>query len=144
MAAPLVWSDSWLLGIEILDDAHREMVRLINRLFDPETTVATATRLEELITLLREHFRVEEEFLAAIEYPAREAHRREHRIQLAEFVDLQRRMTRGAGARLDASSLSEIKDWFFNHVVGEDRNFADYYRDAVCADGIDYRPRGRP
>jgi hemerythrin len=143
MAVPLIWSDSWLLGIDILDEAHREMVRLINRLVEAESTAETMSCLEELIALLRAHFRVEEEFLAAIGYPSREAHRREHRIQLAEFVDLHRRLVAREGSRLDAAHLSEIRDWFFNHVVAEDKNFAAFYHNAVCADGVGYRRRGQ-
>ena len=143
MAAPLIWSDSWLLEIDVLDQAHREMVRLINRLIEADSTSATVACLEELIALLRAHFRDEEAFLAAIGYPSREAHRREHRIQLAEFVDLHRRVAAREDALLDASNLSEVRDWFFNHVVAEDKNFADFYHKAVCADGVGYRRRGR-
>lgn len=144
MAEGLIWSDSWLLGIAMLDDDHRQMVRLINRLLDPAEKTTTTARLDDLITSLRRHFQVEETFLEAIQYPGRAQHRREHRLQLAEFIDLNRKLSTRADGLLVESSFLEIKDWFCNHVVGEDRNVADFYHNVVCNDGEDYRPRHAP
>jgi hemerythrin len=128
MSDHLTWRPAWDLGIEVIDVDHREMVRLINRLSDPAEPPPVAERLGDLIDHLRHHFVVEEEFLVSIRYPQANQHAREHHVQLAELVALAR-LLRGADAKvLDPAELRSIKDWFFNHVIAEDRRFADYYR----------------
>lgn len=143
MAGALTWNDNWLLGIESLDTDHREMAQLINRLAEADERTTSADRLDDLIARLRAHFEREERFLEVIQYPRRDAHRREHRMHLAEFVDLRRRLPADQNEALDPASLSEIKDWFFNHVLTEDCHFAAYYHEIVGGDGAYGQPWDR-
>jgi hemerythrin-like metal-binding protein len=132
MTELLTWRDSWLLDIELLDADHREMVRLINRLGDLGDSSTLARRVNQLIEHLRRHFHVEQVFLREIDYPDLDRHAREHALQLAELVDLARRLARSDKRVLDATDLGALKDWFFTHVVAGDRRFADYYRQTLC------------
>jgi hemerythrin len=131
MSEALVWREAYALGVELLDAQHRQMVHLINRVLDPAAADDAGARLDALISHLRRHFETEEVFLRAIDYPLTEEHCREHTLQLAEFVDLRRGIGHGGGA-VDAAQRTEIRQWFFNHVVAEDRRFGAYYRRVVC------------
>jgi hemerythrin len=131
LSEALVWREAYGLGVELLDAQHREMVRLINLVLDPAAGEAAGVRLDALIAHLRRHFETEEVFLRAIDYPLAEEHSREHSLQLAEFVDLRRHVGQGGGS-LDAAHRTEIRQWFFSHVVAEDRRFGAYYRRIVC------------
>lgn len=142
MASLLAWRDHWLLGIDHIDDDHREMVRLFNRVIeaskDPtrsrhepkRNTVSGASDvldgLQTLIDQLRRHFMVEEAFLRSIGYPEFSAHRSEHALYIAELVDLHRRLAITKAPRIDDESLESMKEWLFDH-IDEDRGFADYY-----------------
>jgi hemerythrin-like metal-binding protein len=128
MSEHLVWRPSWDLGIEVIDADHREMVRLINRLSDPADPAGLSDRLLDLITHLRRHFHDEEVFLESIRYPQAAEHAREHHVQLAELVALRRMLEGSSAILLDPAEVRGIKDWFFNHVIAEDRRFAVYYR----------------
>ncbi len=132
MTEPLIWREGWVLGIDMLDADHREMVRLINRLGDPEDPATLGTRLSELIAHVRRHFDTEGVFLRAIEYPEVIEHCREHTMQLAEFVDLGRSLAGSHTRTLDPIELQGIRHWFFNHVIAEDKRFATYYHEEVC------------
>jgi hemerythrin len=145
MSTLLIWRDAWSLGIDELDTDHREMVRLLNHLFDTEpapdddppprgtdanphaTRESLRNRLEAVTAHLRAHFEREEAFLAAIDYPGLEEHRREHALQMAEFVDLQRCVAAGAARCLNEEAADSVKRWFFNHVIAEDKRFAEFY-----------------
>jgi hemerythrin len=127
----LVWREAYALGVELLDAQHREMVRLINLVLDSEAGDEGGARLDALIAHLRRHFETEEVFLRAIDYPLTEEHSREHSMQLAEFVDLRRSIARGDES-VGAEIRAEVRQWFFNHVVAEDRRFGAYYRRVVC------------
>lgn len=132
MSEFLSWRDDWLLNIEMLDTGHRAMVRQINCLADPADPSPLSLRLGGLIVLLKGHFVIEQRFLREIEYPDMDDHAREHALQMAEFADLRRSLATSSAGRLDDGELQAIKDWFFHHVVTEDRRFAAYYREVVC------------
>lgn len=129
----LAWRDTWLLGIDALDADHREMVRLMNLVFacaegagecEP---IALAERLDAFMTHLRAHFAREEEFLRSIDYPGIYEHAREHALELAELVDLERSLRASRVCAVEAEHVEAIKRWFFNHVIAQDHKFADFY-----------------
>ena len=137
----LVWQDAWLMGIDHLDADHQELVRLLNLLSERSHDrvgdaydVSVLKAMERLIAHMRRHFDAEERFLQEIEYPLFESHKREHTIEMAEFVDIYRALENSGAAALDLAVLQNIKTWFFNHVIAEDHKFAEYYF-------REYRPR---
>ncbi len=130
MNAMLTWQDTWWLDIQALDEDHQHMVKLVNQLAQSADAVAVRTALDELIAHVRFHFTHEEEFLAEIGYPHLARHKREHAMQLAEFVLLQRDMEADQDLGLDQAILEGIKSWFLNHVIAEDKVYAAYYHQA--------------
>lgn len=142
----LVWREEWCLGIEALDTDHRELVRLLNLLLESQGQALEDSEghqadggqrpvepgqeadLAALIAHLREHFRREEELMAAIAYAGLEDHRSEHAMQIAELLILCRELENSGARRLAAESLEWIKRWCFDHFVIEDRRLAEAYR----------------
>jgi len=144
----LVWRDDWLLGIEPLDQDHREMVRLVNAVLcaDPgaDATAQGASqaaaqaspigvRMQALIDHLRDHFAREESFLEAIDYPDSAEHRAQHAIELADLITLARVLSERGAACIDQDGAEGIKRWFFDHVIAEDRRYARYYHEGLGA-----------
>lgn len=149
MSTELIWRDVWTMGIEPMDADHREMLRLLNRLFatsqdqadtgptdgDPSGCEPDADdhqdslirRLDDVLDHLRRHFAREEAFLQSIDYPLFEEHRGEHALEMAELVELRRDLLSQQGRQLDQESIAGIKRWFFNHVIAEDHRYAEYY-----------------
>lgn len=137
----LSWRDDWCTGIDWVDTDHREMAVRLNRLADaccrhsnePSDQPGRSLVLERLDALIahnRIHFKAEETFLREIAYPGYEEHRREHQMQLAEFMQLRRALSDAPEGTLEAETLEDFKRWFFDHVIAEDRAYADYYRTA--------------
>ncbi len=142
----LVWREEWCLGIEALDTDHRELMRLLNRLLESQGQAlgdserhqadggqgpAEPGQVADLATLiahLRDHFRREEELMAAIAYAGLEDHSSEHAMQIAELLALCREFEISGASRLAAESLECIKRWCFDHFVTEDLRLADAYR----------------
>jgi len=139
MTELLSWHDEWCIGIDWVDADHHEMAMRINRLSDAvnaaldddrdgEAKSLVLRRMDELIKHIRAHFAVEEDFLRRIAYPAYEGHCRAHYMEVAELIDLRRALAGDSADELDLEMLADIKRWFFNHVIAEDRAYADYYR----------------
>jgi hemerythrin len=146
MTAFLIWRDDLLMGIDVLDADHQQMVMLLNLLVaagepppdpqalddNPESTsqapaVAALEHLDALIAHVRDHFEREEAFLRAIGYPDYVDHKREHTMQMAEFVDLRRRLADETTRYVDPDTAQGIRNWFFNHGIAEDREYAAYF-----------------
>ena len=146
MTAFLTWRDDLLMGIDVLDADHQQMVMLLNLLVaagepppdppaldgNPASTsqtpaVAALEHLDALIAHVRGHFEREEAFLRAIGYPDYIDHKREHTMQMAEFVDLRRRLADETTRYLDPDTVQGIRNWFFNHVIAEDREYAAHF-----------------
>lgn len=152
MAELLVWRDQWLLHIDPMDEDHKEMVRLLNRLADnvkhPIDTdknhplidhqdisvhEIVLIRFDALITHIRKHFAREEEFMSSISYPDFLEHKREHTVQMSYFTSLRCTFSNGCANNLDQEVLHEIKMWFLDHVFGEDQEYANFFRESALS-----------
>ena len=45
-------------------------------------------------------------------------------MQMAEFVDLRRRLADETTRYIDPATVQGIRNWFFKHVIAEDREYA--------------------
>jgi hemerythrin-like metal-binding protein len=138
----LTWRHEWQTGIDWVDRDHHAIADLLNCLAErcardaslPASAVPRADRagvlgcLDDLIERARAHFVAEEGFLEDIGYPGLLDHRREHVMQLAEFSELRRGLEHDPTRTLGTEAIQAFKRWFFNHVIAEDRHYAEFYR----------------
>jgi hemerythrin len=141
----IAWREDWLLGIADVDDEHRKLVALLNRIAerrccgsdagparpDGADSALVVTMLAELGEEVRKHFRNEEGHMQEAGYPDYDDHRYEHLELLAEFAELMRDIERGGLECLDAATLESLKNWLLGHLAGADKRFGDYYRALV-------------
>lgn len=118
------WSDTLRLDVEVIDDQHRRLVELANRLGDDlregRDATTQAASMRELVEHTKLHFRTEEGLMDAYDLPGVDRHRQEHRRLLADLHSL--------GASLEATSLTltlqHLKAWLVRHVESLDRELA--------------------
>lgn len=125
----LPWRESFDSGIPEIDDQHRRLVLLINRL---ATEIATGCDpraldliLSELEAYADQHFEFEESFwqqhlgadCASV-----------HRLGHTQFREALRRLREGGGAKSDDETKEEvlgfIVSWLVSHILIDDRNLA--------------------
>mgnify|MGYP003573638301 CR=1 FL=1 len=143
MTSRMAWRDEWLLGIETFDTDHMEMMRLINSLFpldESNSSGATvggepfvADQLERVIACLRLHFDREETFQQSIGYPGIEEHKTEHSLEIAELTEMERVLRETRASCIDEAAAESLKRWFLDHVIAEDRLYAEYYFEQLGA-----------
>jgi hemerythrin len=129
----LTWRDDWNLGIEEIDQQHLRLVELLNQVADFVMSKAPASSDDaEAMRLLlhlqdqtRQHFRDEEDYMEAHEYPYVTRHHREHALLQAELKDLIRVIEEGE-RRLDIQTLTSLKYWLIDHVIVSDMAIARY------------------
>jgi hemerythrin-like metal-binding protein len=71
----------------ILDDDHKEIVRMILSLIDTADLHAVTQKLEPLKAKFTEHFEAEEAIMSAIAYPYLEYHNHSH-FHLSDYLNL--------------------------------------------------------
>lgn len=150
---PFDWQPAWNLGIERLDREHRMLIaelKTLSRRFaaageervsatDPDPGAYPPAEHEALMTALEAfgdqvlaHFDREEDFMRSIRYPDLGAHRSEHALLHAEYVEMVRSLRHQAITRLDAETISALRRWLVSHILAADKEYADYY--AQCSD----------
>ncbi|MET0014134.1 MAG: bacteriohemerythrin [Sedimenticola sp.] len=120
------------LDIAELDEEHLMLVETLNRLAEtlktpsPEATLAALVILEELSDETSVHFRNEERFMERAGFSELQEHQREHALLRAELHQFIREIENG-DEQLDMESMRQLKQWLIGHIVGSDREFANFY-----------------
>ena len=128
--ALLCWRDSLALHAPAIDNDHKRLFELLNRVRfldlagdDPQ---AIGEALSELLLYTQTHFRREERLMELGGYPGIEAHRRIHR----RFTDRVAELTARFRANPSGFRISEIcellAEWLVDHVLGEDMRLRPY------------------
>ncbi len=127
------WNDSLHLSHEHLDDDHRVMAALINKLYLSvnedygKSAVAAATR--ELLMFSAAHFGHEKGLMATHDYPELTVHLGEHKILLDELQGLIATIERDGGP-VRLATVEFLDDWFAAHLRGADARFAAFLAEA--------------
>ncbi len=122
-----MWSEEYATGIAELDDQHKELITAIEDLDQnlnsnaPDTSIAMA--LTVLLKRLKDHFRVEEGYMADLRSPDLPFHKKEH-DEFLYLVNEQLEAHRSHQHRFDAAFMGVITDWMINHFKGMDTRFA--------------------
>jgi len=112
------------LGIPELDAQHAYLVGRLER-FDPELSVeASRGLLMELMRYTREHFRLEELFMARIGYPPQTEHQHQHDNLLQHLVRFAGRDLRMSTTRRDFKAF--LHDWLVEHIRNSDAEIARF------------------
>jgi hemerythrin len=124
------WTDDLSVGIDEIDEQHKGLVAVINRLFD-ETIVhqADASVLDAILNELVEytiiHFAVEESLFRIFDYPDTETHTRHHNDLKHEVTELQKKLKSGE-VKINTELLMFLKKWLQNHIIQEDKKYGPF------------------
>jgi len=123
----LEWNERYAVGVAAIDGQHREMLELVNRLF--EGLQARRDR-DELVETLRELVRATEHNIAT-----EERLMQEHGLALGEHHEEHARLLeaiRRFEVPLDAGGLGAmgrfLREWLLGHIDENDRPFAEQLR----------------
>jgi diguanylate cyclase (GGDEF)-like protein/hemerythrin-like metal-binding protein len=122
----IVFDKAHHVGVVEIDEQHRELVRLVNRLNgaikNKEGDAVTLGLYDELLSFTAFHFATEHRLMAQNDYPDLARHDQEHAHLVDEAVHFKTRLTRGG----DLLALQSIKDWLLNHIQYSDKPLAKY------------------
>ncbi|KAF0205880.1 MAG: hypothetical protein FD173_653 [Gallionellaceae bacterium] len=122
----IVFDSAHHVGIVELDEQHRELVRMVNRLNgaikNKEGDDTILGLYDELLAFTAFHFATEHRLMEQYAYPGEAQHDQEHAHLVDEAVNFKSRLTQGG----DLLALQSIKDWLLNHIPYSDIPLAKY------------------
>ena len=124
-----MWKDSYLVGIELIDDQHKQLFKAINNLKADLKITDKAhykKQLYETITFLKDychtHFSEEQEYLQSIGFVGYEAHKQKHDDLLSDVTDYRNKLLKtNFDAPVVEGFLGFLTTWLIYHIGGEDQ-----------------------
>lgn len=136
----ITWDEKYSIGIETIDNQHKELIALIDKLSDLLTNAVQGQDIYDdmmaLIADLRDytvyHFGYEEKIFESIGYSNTAAHKAEHKKLIEEIENLDVRSLDEDQIVAGKGILKFLITWVFKHISGTDF----LYRDEFTANGI--------
>lgn len=123
------WTNELSVGIQEIDEQHKILIDLINRLFDEIIKGGNAEKVQEILDELVQytivHFSFEEALFRIFDYPDTQIHARHHVDLKHQVFELQEKVKSG-GATVNTDLLLFLKKWLQNHILSEDKKYAPY------------------
>ncbi len=117
------WNSSYQLGVARIDEDHKQLVGLLNKVY--ETLVNGRDKdeiekvLDELIDYATYHFAAEESWMKENRYPGLEMHKLEHERFCKRIVEMQKDFYQGY-TTVTLELLAFTKTWLSDHILSSD------------------------
>lgn len=124
------WSDAFSVGVEEIDDQHKQLVHMINELHEGIDGGWGAEAKEkvfvELAEYARVHFATEESLMSISNYPGSKGHKGQHH-GLNEIVKEHiSQYAQGSANISNYDLLLFLKKWLINHIMEEDKKLGTH------------------
>ena len=126
----ITWTDKYSVGVDEIDNQHKGLVKLINKLFDAMSDGNANNILSGIINDLTRytqvHFATEEKYFAAFTYPESEVHIEEHQQFVNTVVKFKTQFEEG-NIVLSFEVFKFLKSWLINHIQGSDKKYSECF-----------------
>ncbi len=126
------WNEDFAVQIEVIDDQHKKLVGILNRLGDAMSEGKGRTVLGDVLADLADytayHFQTEESLLQQYAYPELERHKALHDEMTVKAKELRDDFEAG-NWMLIIDTLKFLGAWLKEHILGEDRKYAPFLKD---------------
>jgi len=130
------WSEQYSVGVKILDEQHKNILRLLNRIQAHADAPSDSEEISELLTQMtnyaNEHFRTEEDLMQMYDYPDFSSHRREHLLYWKKTAELAMDILHGKTA-ISLEMLSFLRQWWTHHVLKVDKKYKTFFEEKGIA-----------
>jgi hemerythrin len=130
------WNESFVLGIEEIDQQHKMIVERFRELSDAVQDAREEEVLAEMAKFLTEyaqfHFDTEEQYMKQYAYPDIAEQLAEHAQFTRDAVELQDKLSEGADShKLAVEMTGKMLRWVVQHVRNHDRKMAMYIKEKL-------------
>lgn len=128
--APLLnWNDSFSVNVGEVDNQHKKLVSLINRLHEAmgqgKSKEVLAAILAELVNYTKIHFAYEERLMQTHGYPDLAAHKLQHDRLTSQVMEFAQEFSAGR-TMLSIDLMHFLKNWLQTHIKGTDKKYSPF------------------
>lgn len=126
------WGDEFKLGINSIDEQHKELVRMVNHLHRALKSRTGAKESGKILTELADytvsHFTHEEELFAAHDYPDRAEHEEIHKDLVEKVTAFKTQFDQGK-AGLSMELMEFLTNWLRHHILEKDKVYVSFFKE---------------
>jgi len=122
----ITWTPEMSVGVPALDDDHRILVGLINKLADAQDVNDAGmieSVLDSLAIYVEEHFQREEEYMESVGFPHLTEHRVIHRDLTKKVEQIRLDFFLGNRDSIGEYTFAFLKEWLRQHILVEDMQY---------------------
>lgn len=127
------WNDSLSVGIDSIDDQHKQLFEKINDVLDACIKQKGQDAVSEMIGFLndytKKHFSDEEKLLETYKYPDLSMHKKLHENFISDIKDIEKDIkTNGVNVATITILNHKLVDWLINHIGKIDKKYGEYIK----------------
>ncbi len=136
MVQIIEWQDEYSVGIEEVDAQHKELVAILddlyNALLKAQGAEVVGSTLERLTEYTRNHFATEERLFKKYSYPEEQEHKKEHGEFLQKLNSFIKEHERG-NKLIGVDLVHFVRDWFEDHFKVTDYRYSSFFKEVGVA-----------
>ena len=138
----VTWHSSYSVGIPLVDEQHKELINLTNKLFtsciqgNESSKIIFMRTIRGAVDYIGYHFSTEEKVMERIRYPGFAAHKKEHTDFVREVLHEVEEFKNGKKFT-PISFVHYLKDWVLTHIAVSDKQMGDYIMRLKKNGGLD-------
>ncbi|MHC4441544.1 MAG: bacteriohemerythrin [Planctomycetota bacterium] len=133
------WDESYTVNIAEIDRQHKQLIELINHVYDAlqqsknqdtmksaiDELDAQATGIDEMIDYTCYHFSTEEDYMLEYQYPGYDRQKEEHEQFVEKVKSFKRDFDEGK-AVLSMELVQFLRKWLAGHILGLDKKYGPF------------------
>ncbi len=123
------WNDKYSVGIKELDAQHKQLINILNELYEAMQNATAQNALgkiiNELVSYTKLHFATEEKYMERYNYSGLASQKKEHE-KFVEKVNLFKQDFESGKLALSLNVASFVKDWLSSHILGSDKQYGPF------------------
>jgi hemerythrin len=133
--ALITWSDALSVNIKEIDDQHKCLIELLNKLHDSmkagKGNDIIGPILSDLLSYTSFHFATEEKYFQQYSYPEYLRHKKEHDDLRHRTKALHTSYKEGK-LTITIEVMTFLKNWLSNHILVSDKKYSSF----LCGKGL--------
>lgn len=127
----LEWKKEYSVKVKEIDSQHKELIRIINQLYDDIYAGKPKKNLEEILNKLEEythiHFSTEERYFDRFKYEKNIEHKNIHN-DFKEKIKILNQRFKHDGKNVSTELIDFLEDWLLNHIMDEDHKYIECFK----------------
>jgi hemerythrin len=126
----VTWDDSFSVNFELIDNQHKELVKMTNILFagcekgSTAADVAFMGTIRKAVEYAQTHLNKKEKYMKLANYPDLDKHKQEHVDFVGTVVKAVKEFEDGKSEPLALALF--LKEWLLNHIAQSDKKYSPY------------------